>query len=55
MLEKIKTFLGKVRGPRGVRRTVVEEGTIWRCTQCHLIFLHKKEGERHPCVEAQSK
>jgi hypothetical protein len=55
MLEKIKTFFGKARGPRGVRRTVVEEGTLWRCTQCHLIFITKKEGEQHPCTEAQAK
>jgi hypothetical protein len=55
MLERIKTFFGKARGPRGVRRTVVEEGTLWRCTQCHLIFITKKEGEQHPCTEAQAK
>jgi hypothetical protein len=50
MLEMIRTFWGKVRG-RG--RVIVEEGTLWRCTQCHLIFLTKKEGEKHPCTEAK--
>jgi hypothetical protein len=55
MLEKIKTFFGKARGPRGVRHTVVEEGTLWRCTQCHLIFITKKEGVIHLCMETKAK
>jgi hypothetical protein len=47
MIEQIKTFFGKLRGIRGDRRVVVEEGLIWKCTKCHFIFLTKEEGEKH--------
>ena len=48
MLEAIRTFWGKVRG-RG--RVVVEEGQMWRCTQCHMIFITKSAGEQHKCQD----
>ena len=51
MLEAIRTFWGKVRGLRGERRTVVEEGQLWRCTECKLIFVTKSAGEEHDCKE----
>jgi hypothetical protein len=51
MLEAIRTFWGKVRGLRGERRTVVEEGMLYRCTKCHLIFPTKEAGEKHKCPE----
>jgi hypothetical protein len=47
MLEQIKTFFGKLRGIYGERRVVVEEGLLWKCTKCGLIFLNKREGEKH--------
>ncbi len=55
MLERIRTFFGKEKGQHPNKKIIVEEGTLWRCTQCHLIFLNKKEGEQHPCTEAQAK
>ena len=51
VLEQIRTFMGKLRGPRGDRRTVVEQGALWRCTKCHLIFTTKSAGEQHDCRE----
>jgi hypothetical protein len=51
MIEAIRTFFGKLRGLRGERRTVIEQGTLWRCTKCQLIFLTKKAGEKHDCRE----
>ena len=51
MLEMIRTFWGKVRGLRGERRTVIEQGTMWRCTKCHMIFTNKESGEKHGCSE----
>ena len=51
MLEVVRTFWGKVRGLRGERRTVVEEGQLWRCTECKLIFVSKSAGEEHDCKE----
>jgi hypothetical protein len=51
MLEAIKTFFGKVRGSHGERRTVVEEGMLYRCTKCHLIFTTKSAGEDHKCLD----
>jgi hypothetical protein len=51
MLEAIKTFWGKVRGPRGARQTIVEQGFVWRCIKCNLIFLTRTAGEQHDCKE----
>lgn len=51
MIETIKTFFGKLRGQYGARRTVVEEGQLWRCTQCKMIFLNKRIADEHPCME----
>jgi hypothetical protein len=51
MIEQIKTFFGKMRGLHGQRKVIVEEGLIWRCTKCHLIFITKKAGEQHPCQD----
>lgn len=48
MLELIRTFWGKFRG-RG--KVIVEEGMLWRCTKCHLIFTTKTAGEQHDCRE----
>lgn len=51
MIEAIRTFWGKVRGLRGERRTVVEQGTLWRCIKCNTIFITKSAGEQHECSE----
>jgi hypothetical protein len=51
MLEKIRTFFGRVRGLHGDRRTVVEEGVLWRCTDCKMIFLSKQAWEQHKCQD----
>ena len=48
MLELIRTFWGKLRG-RG--KVIVEEGMLYRCTKCHLIFTTKTAGEQHDCRE----
>ena len=51
MLEAIKTFFGKVRGLHGERKTIVEQGLIYKCTKCNLLFLTKTAGEQHDCRE----
>ena len=51
MLETIRTFFGKVRGLRGERKTIVEQGFVYRCTKCQLIFLTRTAGENHECRE----
>ena len=51
MLEAIRTFFGKLRGERGERRTVVQEGMLYRCIKCHMIFTTKLAGEQHDCCE----
>jgi len=53
MLEAIRTFFGKLRGERGERRTIVEQGLVYRCTKCQLIFLTRTAGEKHKCMEAR--
>ena len=51
MLEKIKTFFGRVRGQHAEKRTIVVEGELYRCTKCKMIFLNRVAGEQHECSE----
>jgi hypothetical protein len=51
VLEAIRTFFGKLRGLHGNRQTVIEQGTLWRCTKCQLIFVTKTAGEQHQCQD----
>jgi hypothetical protein len=51
VLEVIRTFFGKLRGERGDRKTVVQEGMLYKCTKCHLIFTTRTAGEQHDCRE----
>ena len=51
MLEAIRTFWGKLRGQHGERSTIVEQGFVYRCTKCQLIFLTRTAGEQHECNE----
>jgi hypothetical protein len=51
MLEAIRTFFGKMRGERGERKTIVNQGLVYRCTKCNLLFLTKTAGEQHDCRE----
>jgi len=51
MIEVIRTFVGKLRGLHGNRQTVVQQGTMWRCTKCNMIFTTKTAGESHDCRE----
>ena len=55
MLEKIRTFFGKTRGQHAEKETVVIQSELWHCTKCKLIFLDKKEAEKHQCMEAPIK
>jgi hypothetical protein len=49
MLEKIRTFFGKVRGLHGERKVIVQQGSAWVCTRCRMVFLTKEAGEKHGC------
>jgi hypothetical protein len=51
MLERIRTFFGRVMGLHEKKRTIVEVGTAWACTKCRLVFLTKREGDKHECAE----
>ena len=51
MIEQIRTFFGKLRGYRGDRETIVQQTMMWRCTQCHMIFITKEAGEQHKCLD----
>ena len=51
MLERIRTFFGRVMGLHEKKRTVVAVGTAWACTKCRLVFLTKREGDKHECAE----
>lgn len=51
MIEAIRTFWGKLRGQHGERSTIVEQGFVYRCTKCQLIFLTRTAGEQHECRE----
>lgn len=45
MLETLKRIFKKQRGE------IVEQGFVWRCTKCNLIFLTRTAGESHDCRE----
>jgi hypothetical protein len=51
MLERIRTFFGRVMGLHEKKRTIVAVGTAWACTKCRLVFLTKREGDKHECAE----
>lgn len=44
MIETLKKFFRKREG-------IVEQGFVWRCTKCNLIFLTRTAGEQHDCRE----
>ena len=49
MLEQIRTFFGRVHGIRQDKKTVVQQGTAWVCTECHMVFLAKQAATKHNC------
>ena len=49
MLERIRTFFGKVYGQHANKTTIVEQGSAWYCTECKLVFLTKQAGDQHSC------
>ena len=51
MLEKIRTFFGRVRGKHAEKQTIVVEGELYRCIKCKMIFLNRVAGEQHECSE----
>jgi len=51
MLERIRTFFGKLIGAHADKQTVVVVGSAWTCTKCKFVFLTKREGEKHDCAE----
>jgi len=51
MLERIRTFFGRTKGIHQDKQTVVAHGTAWVCTECHMVFLTKQEGEKHKCQD----
>jgi hypothetical protein len=51
MLEHIRTFFGRLIGKHADKKTIVVMGTAWACTKCKLVFLTKREGDKHECAE----
>jgi len=51
MLERIRTFFGKLTGTHADKKTVVVAGSAWVCTKCKLVFITKREGDKHDCTE----
>jgi hypothetical protein len=49
MIEKIRTFFGRIKGIHQDKTTVVAQGTAWYCTECRLVFVTKQAGEQHSC------
>jgi hypothetical protein len=47
MIEKIKSFFGFAN------KKEVENGKLWHCTKCKLIFLSESTGKKHHCVEQE--
>ncbi len=46
MLKKIKSFFTGEQ-----EKTLVEQGKLWHCTKCKLIFLTSSAGKNHQCIE----
>ena len=44
MIETLKKLFRK-------RSDIVEQGFVWRCTKCNLVFLTRTAGEQHDCRE----
>jgi hypothetical protein len=51
MLEQVRTFFGRLRGMHGDRKAIVNQTTMWRCKNCHMLFVTKEAGEQHKCLE----
>ena len=51
MIERIRTFFGKLIGTHEKKKTIVVIGLAWACTKCKLVFLTKREGDKHDCAE----
>lgn len=49
MLEKIKTFFGKLYVRHADKTTIVEVGEAWYCTECRLVFITRAAGKNHSC------
>ena len=47
MIEKIKSFFGFNN-----KEKVVEQGKMWHCTKCKLVFLTESTGKNHHCAES---
>jgi hypothetical protein len=48
MIEKIKSFFGFAD------KKVVENGKLWYCTKCKLVFLTESTSKNHHCVETET-
>jgi hypothetical protein len=51
MLEQVRTFFGRLRGMHGDRKAIVNQTTMWRCKNCHMIFVTKEAGDKHKCLD----
>jgi len=49
MIERIRTFFGRVYGQHTYKKTIVAKGTAWYCTECKLVFVTKLAGDQHSC------
>jgi hypothetical protein len=49
MLERIRTFFGKLIGTHANKKTIVVVGSAWACTECRLVFVTKQAGDTHSC------
>ena len=48
MLELIRTFWSWLTGPDVM---IVEEGQLWRCTKCNMVFVTREAAKSHDCKE----
>ena len=49
MLERIRTFFGREKGTHPNKTTVVAQGSAWYCTECRLVFLTRRAGDKPNC------
>lgn len=53
-LKEIRTFFGKLYGTYGRKQITMVQSKAYECTECRQIFLNKKQGINHECIESIS-
>lgn len=51
MLDQLLALIHKFMRPKD---QLLQDGKVWHCSKCNLLFLSEKEGHEHACKEADA-